>query len=1127
MSLIGLLVPVGVCAIKVALRISSNPTGSDWADAIDDFGGLFGKVKNELDRNRLSRHAAEMADEITGHLAREVEIEYPHLDEGDVAAAASEAVSALQRALPLTREQAADIVASEGSASAMYEVVAQGADIDTWGKQHGQDVAGLADLILRSTCHAIAAILRKRPDLSIDMLVLLVRRNRELAAVVDDVADALHDIPTQVAAATTASAQMRREREDHDFTTEYLRAVSSEYDRLELIGLDLTREVVHYELTTAYVSLRVTSDDSSEATTLQDALAKAGVLYLRGPAGSGKTTILQWLAVNAARRGAPRGYKSLNGALPVFVRLRTFADRPLPRVDELVRTTVATTLLPEPEGWLGRFARASATVLLLVDGVDEFPDRRAGELATWFANLAATLPNLRIVITGRPSAEAGARAIAGEFKGIWHSVDVQPMEPSEIRAFVVHWHRAVARRALVAGFGDQATLVADQLDGDPAYRRLAISPLICAALCALFHSHNGVLPGSRIETYGTLIKLLVADREMQKRVTVDPLPLNTKQRLIVLETLAGFMLENMLTELPKARAIACVERALDSIPVDVGADEVLDALLRRSGIIREPAPEMVDFVHRTFLEFLAAREYVRKDSVEALARHAADSNWAEAVVLAACLANETQYSRMTGVLSEMDKSTSPAAWAVRIMAGILATRATRLPSADAIFLDRLMASLPPRTGDEARALIMAGEQVFAFVAASVAESSANLPNSVPRSMINALGEFGGEAAFQALTSLPRSLRLDHVQDLANVWAWFDPERFARNVLSDLQPDRRTEIQITSSRLFPYLEVLSPKFDWDAAIEVPEDTLLTDCEGVRIGTLAVRGISILSSPEARRCGFVDGLVGPRALVLEDAPGFEVNGSNLGSLESLELRVVDGDADMSGLASSGELDVLVIAAHGRARLHSKAPMRIEAAKIAIWDRVEVDVGLQLSGSQVTLRGAPASLLEALILRRAIALRLHDVDDLENLETLYDAGSLRWLQVQDCPALENIEPLLFCHNLDFLEIQGHTEIRDAGALRELQERVPTVVLHADLQTLIGQESAPIEEYFNEFSRFDEIYDWGSSQVNLRARIRDYEEPWEGPDAPHFELKGVGNADREPSEDDLLRIEREEWGG
>ncbi len=57
-------------------------------------------------------------------------------------------------------------------------------------------------------------------------------------------------------------------------------------------------------------------------------------------------------------------------------------------------------------------------------------------------------------------------------------------------------------------------------------------------------------------------------------------------------------------------------------------------------------PERVDFIHRSFLEYLAAAAEVSDDSIPKLLMHATEETWREVVIMAAGHANNAQRLRI-------------------------------------------------------------------------------------------------------------------------------------------------------------------------------------------------------------------------------------------------------------------------------------------------------------------------------------------------------------------------------------------------------------------------------------------------------------------------------------------------
>src|SRR5262249_55562328 len=146
-------------------------------------------------------------------------------------------------------------------------------------------------------------------------------------------------------------------------------------DHLELFGVTVSDFVRTYPLSAAYISLTVDSERitsrqpkqeslsvgqpsvqalASEVATLsiEDALKATRRLFLRGEAGTGKTTLLQWVAVRAALRDFGDPLTSWNDLTPFFVRLRMYAGRPLPNPEEFLNDIGRNIAVEMPTGWV-------------------------------------------------------------------------------------------------------------------------------------------------------------------------------------------------------------------------------------------------------------------------------------------------------------------------------------------------------------------------------------------------------------------------------------------------------------------------------------------------------------------------------------------------------------------------------------------------------------------------------------------------------------------------------------------------------------------------------------------------------------------------------------------------------
>ena len=109
----------------------------------------------------------------------------------------------------------------------------------------------------------------------------------------------------------------------------------------------------------------------------QDQLVARPRLVIKGSAGSGKTTVLQWLAVRAARQDFMGRAQAMNSSTPFFLRLREYAGNDLPTPEKFL-DKIAPLLSPEGRDW-PRQQLISGNALVLIDGVDELPEKPTPE----------------------------------------------------------------------------------------------------------------------------------------------------------------------------------------------------------------------------------------------------------------------------------------------------------------------------------------------------------------------------------------------------------------------------------------------------------------------------------------------------------------------------------------------------------------------------------------------------------------------------------------------------------------------------------------------------------------------------------------------------------------------------
>ncbi|QRN79706.1 MAG: NACHT domain-containing protein, partial [Nocardiopsis sp. BM-2018] len=438
---------------------------------------------------------------------------------------------------------------------------------------------------------------------------------------------------------------------------------------------------------------------------VEQALANHRRLFLRGPAGTGKTTLLRWVGVRASRTDFPEAMSAWNGLVPFMIPLRQYVGEKLPEPADFVRHTGRYLADQVPAGWVtGVLAQGRAIVL--VDGVDELPQNQREAARRWLRDLIADFPDCRYVVTTRPGAAKESWLEADGFV----SAELQPLTDKDVRSFIHHWHEAV--RSEIADETERELLttyeheLARKVTGQRHLRAIATTPLLCALLCALYRDRHTSLPRDRMEVYEAALAMLLKDRDQQRGI--EGMELSRKELVLLLQELAKWLIINGSSDAPTATARRQVTRVLASMHrVDDEPEEVFTHLVVRSGLLQCPTEERVSFLHRTFEEYLAAKALVEEDSFPLLINKAHDDQWHEVVVMAAGHATSVQREELVhGLLDRADQVRKHHDRLLLVAFACLETSPQLTQHLREEVEERVRSILPPRTKDHVHALGM-------------------------------------------------------------------------------------------------------------------------------------------------------------------------------------------------------------------------------------------------------------------------------------------------------------------------------------------------------------------------------------------------------------------------------------
>ena len=455
-------------ASALALPIAKPLVKSWLGDTGADIGvGLFQLGLKRLGNRSKARSAQHRAEEIADAVVTDLERFFvsEHVDQETLAVAATALGDTIERHV-----DAAFLVHQKLDAYAIEQELFKARPVDQIYRSAEPEHDCYRRLVkaLAPRLRAVAPELSGY-ELARDAVVL--QKLDAMATAAPRLLDELQKIREEL-----GDLQERPARLAQGFERDYLEALATELDYVEILGLELNSKTRKAELSVAYLSLtaRLGEGDDQQKLDLATILTllplSGNRLLIEGGAGSGKSTLVRWAALEAARwrLGRANSPNVLDIAPDLdewldFLRPRMGEDRPrddgarasasalgpgrqlqsadrehpdkaalrvgtwrarLPFAVPLRSATkglalaglphlAVRTIGPPPEAWLQEvFADAGADILLIFDGVDEVPaGPKRAQILKQIRDFAKRFPNAQILVTSRPGAvEGGGRS---------------------------------------------------------------------------------------------------------------------------------------------------------------------------------------------------------------------------------------------------------------------------------------------------------------------------------------------------------------------------------------------------------------------------------------------------------------------------------------------------------------------------------------------------------------------------------------------------------------------------------------------------------------------------------------------------------------------------------------------
>ncbi len=407
--------------------------------------------------------------------------------------------------------------------------------------------------------------------------------------------------------------------------------------------------------------------DPSEPILATECIRTNDRVVLLGDPGSGKTTVLRYLAHWCATgEGEDRG-TPIYVRLPDLCRVEELLDEPVDIV-ELVAAR-ATDRCPEIESTLRAELKSDKSCLVLLDGLDEVGSQKGRErVIECVHEFIDKYPCNQFAVTSR---------VVGFGSAPWRQqgfaiYGMSTYDRKQLETFAEKWAKILSRQENKPYEETLKTLNA-AIFSNPRVRALASNPLILTILVLLNETRGGSLSRRRVDLYEKVVDVFLDTWESNKQ-SVDKFNDTFSIDLDAREF--RWLLSDLALAMQKAeRTVAArwwlAERMQEYLLQRLGfdpqeakgtCDRIIRYLIERTGLVEERGPDLFAFSHRTLQEYFASLGVIdeadasaSRDATSCLRSYYFHPQWAEVVrLVAAQLTPPLAESLLSSILDDPD-----------------------------------------------------------------------------------------------------------------------------------------------------------------------------------------------------------------------------------------------------------------------------------------------------------------------------------------------------------------------------------------------------------------------------------------------------------------------------------------
>jgi predicted NACHT family NTPase len=337
-------------------------------------------------------------------------------------------------------------------------------------------------------------------------------------------------------------------------------------------------------------------------------------IVILGDPGSGKSTLLQYLALKWTE--LPPSELPLH-RIPLLIELRTYM-----RSQETQGCQSFLEFIHRGSGHICHLNQnelhkllKDGDALVMFDGLDEvFDQAKREDIIADIHSFVTDYSKILVIVTSRVIGYKPQKLRDAKF----HHFMLQDLDKVQIEDFIKRWHDLTFSSAEEGKKIDRRARLQRAINDSSGIRELAGNPLLLTMMAILNRSQE--LPKDRAELYSQASRLLLQQWDVERALTdlrIAPNTIDYKDKQAMLRQVAYHMQANEKglagNVIGESDLEDVLERYLKSIEVGQArsiARVIREQLRTRNFILCYLGAETYGFVHRTFLEYFCAAEFV-------------------------------------------------------------------------------------------------------------------------------------------------------------------------------------------------------------------------------------------------------------------------------------------------------------------------------------------------------------------------------------------------------------------------------------------------------------------------------------------------------------------------------------